>query len=262
MSTALAKIIQKTYQNQSLYYSIFRELAWCSSLSVAMISKDSKIQKICFFETKDVIEHYPNWHTGSTVPVFVQNILGYQFFSNLLAQNSYSSVIAIEIYTESQKIGFQSIPFTIIEELVHSIRLESALLSWHNKASADSEGVFHTLRQHSSIPLSLVPIRMYDLGETDNIMPILLKVPKFMEDGIVACIAFTAQDRRLQAQTKLEQNIRLGYSISQLSLSGTEFIQQFNIQTQLHQVCDGILWNPFTPAEFFLPWSEFFSWHS
>ena len=103
---------------------------------------------------------------------------------------------------------------------------------------------------------------MYDLGSADNIMPILLKVPKFMEDGIIGCVTFTAQDRRLQATPKLEQNIRLGYSISTLSLSGEEFIRQFNQQTQLHQVCDGILWNPFTPAEFFLPWSEFFSWNS
>ncbi|MAA77880.1 MAG: hypothetical protein CL916_01365 [Deltaproteobacteria bacterium] len=262
MSTPLAKIIKKTYQNQSLYYSIFRELAWCSSLSIAMISQDGTIQKICFFETKEVVDQYPNWHTGPELPMFVQNMLGYQFFSNLIIQGSCAPMIAIEIYAEGQRIGFPGIPFHIIAQLVHSIRLESALLSWHKDNSQGSLGVFHALQQHSSIPLSLVPIGMYDLGSADTIMPILLKIPKFMEDGVVACIAFTAQDRRLRATPKLEQNIRLGYSISQMSLSGTELIQQFNQQRQLHQVCDGILWNPFTPAEFFLPWTEFLSWNS
>ena len=262
MSTALTKMIEQTYRNQSLYYATFRELAWCSSLSVAMMSKDRIIQRLCFFETKEVIEQYPDWHTGPEMPMFVQGVMGYQFLSNLLSQGSCAQMVSIEIYTESQKIGFQSIPFHIIEQLVHSIRLESALLSWHQGTSKDTLGIYRSLEQHSSIPLSLVPIRMYDLGSSDNIMPILLKSPKFMEDGVVGCVAFTAQDRRIQATEKLEQNIRLGYSISNLSLSGVEFLSQFRQQTQLHQVCDGILWNPFTPAEFFVPWSEFFSWTS
>lgn len=262
MSPTLTQMIQRTYKDPSSYFATFRELAWCSDLSIAMISIDESIRKLCFFETKEVVTHYPDWHTGLEIPVFVQNFLGYQFFSNLMNQGSCAETISIEIYTETQQIGFQSIPFHLIEQLVHSIRLESALLSWHQGTSKDSLGIYRSLEQHCSIPLSLVPIRMYDLGSADNIMPILLKIPKFMDDGVIGCVAFTAQDRRLQATEKLEQNIRLGYSISQMSLSGTEFIHQFSQQLQLHQVCDGILWNPFTPAQFFTPWEEFFSWIS
>ena len=85
MSTPLEEEIHKTYQNQSLYFSIFRELAWCSSLSIAMIPQEGVIAKICFFETKEVLEQHPDWYNGPGIPMIVQNTMGYQFFSNLIS---------------------------------------------------------------------------------------------------------------------------------------------------------------------------------
>ena len=160
-----------------------------------------------------------------------------------------------------ENIGFQKIPLPLIAVLMQSIQLESQLLQWRQNKSS-SFGICHALQRHSGLALALVPVRMYDLANSDNIMPVLLKIPQFMKDGSTACIAFTAPDRRTQAEEKLEQTIRLGYSITKMSITGTEFLNHFSEQTLLHNVCDGILFNPYTEAEFFLPWDTFFSWYS
>jgi hypothetical protein len=258
MSTALEEKIKQTKQQSEFYLSALRELAWCQELSIAVISQNEQIQKICFFETKEVLNENPDWHKGSGMPFFLQDMLGHRFFSQLINNDSCGPSVDIEMFTQHEQIGFQAIPLRIIRVLLQSIQLESQLFQWRAQ-KIPSVGIKNALTHHSGLSLALVPVRMYDLGQTDNMMPILLNIPH-IADGETACIAYTASDRYIQAEPNLREVIQSGYQINKMSLSGNDFLQHFSQQTMLHNICDGILWNPFTKAEFFLPWTVFLSW--
>ena len=132
-------------------------------------------------------------------------------------------------------------------------------MQWQQRKKTNSQDVFRTFRQHELLLCPLISASMYELGDADVQMPILLETEE--QGNTLRSIAlFTAHDRKEMAWGGLRSSVRAGFEIQDFQSPGEKMMHSIHQQTRLFHITDGILWNPFTKAQFFLPWKEFLSW--
>ena len=264
MRTSLEEAIEQTKTQKKTVFSVLRELAWCEELTVVCFSGKEGIYRLCVFENeltyRKFIENNPDALAAeNALPMLLSNMMGYSLFLRFWQHQQCAAQVDFELYTNKTCIGFQQMPAQCFFIIVSSIQLESELLQWKRGKKPDAQGIFHAFHQHARLVCPLVPASMYELGDDDTHMPIILEIDE-QDQTLRSIVLFTAHDRKETAMNRLQSSVRTGIPIQDVQSSGEKMMNDIRKQTTLFRITDGILWNPFTKAQFFLPWKTFLSW--
>ena len=264
MLSPLEQAIEQTKGQNRTVFSVLRELAWCEELTVVCFSGTEGIYRLCVFENaatyRNFLEKNPDAMSAEdAMPMVLSNMMGYSLFLRFRQHQQCAPQLNLELYTARMSIGFQQMSARCFFIIVSSIQLESELMQWQQRKKPNTQDVFRTFHQHELLLCPLVPASMYELGDDDTQMPMLLETEE-QGETLRSIALFTAHDRKETAWEGLRRSVRPGYQIQEFQLAGEKMMKSLHQQTRLFRITDGILWNPFTKAQFFLSWNEFLSW--